>query len=422
MKGRSGRTVTPLVVVAALCTAPAAVVADPLTITPSIGLAESFTDNVEFNEQDHSDAITRLRLGLAFIYTTESSVTTFNLGASAFYRTRGNEATIDLGEAQRLGLNTTYGYSERLKFYFSDQFGRRGSDTRDLAFINAPFTPDTPDDEDPSGDNPSNVNLILPRDNVFYNSLAITAAYRTSPLWTTTLQYTNGVSSFGEDNDDDGNADGGSDGTDVSQQLSLNVGRQMSEVLTLNGRAAYRYLYSSDAADSDVYSLSAGPTYKPASLWSISALVGGSLNRQVSDNEIRGAANVNISVSRVLENSLLNAGIRNGFTPSAGLGGASRTFTAYAGYNRRLTEFLTGNINFNYSRFDTSDNQFDVLSAQVGFFYPIWRNIGANLNYVYRWRDADEAEEDVFDEPGVVDANVVSLQISWASPLWLLDL
>lgn len=407
-----------LIVVALLCTVRAAY-AHPLTISPSVSLAESFTDNVEFDEDDHGDAITRLRLGLQFLYETESSLTTLNAGASAFYRTRSDQATINLGEAQRLGIVSGYDYSERLKLTLNDQFGRRGTNTRDLAFINAPFTPNTPDDEDPSGDNPSDVNLILPRDNAIYNSLAVTAIYRTAPLWTTTLQYTNGVSSFTNDSDDE---DDGSDGTNVSQSLLLNLGRQMSEVLTINGRLRYQYLYASDARDSDTYSLTAGPTYRPAPQWNVSAQVGGSLNREIKTGDLRGAANVILNVSRTLENSLLIAGIRNGFTPSAGIGGASQTFNAYAGYNRRLTEFLNGTLNLNYSRFDTSDNQFDVLSLQAGLFYTIWRNISASLYYAYRWRNADEEVDGVFDEAGVVDANVISLQISWSSPLWMLDI
>jgi hypothetical protein len=74
--------------------------ADPLIISPSVALAETFTDNVQFDTDDDADAITRLRLGLGFLYVTESSATTFNAGTSAFYRARSGQATFNLGSGR----------------------------------------------------------------------------------------------------------------------------------------------------------------------------------------------------------------------------------------------------------------------------------------------------------------------------------
>lgn len=413
MSAASCRVCRACLVIVLVLLSGAAASAAPLTVTPNVGLAETLTDNVLFDDTDRFDALTRLRVGLGLAYQTQSSTTTLHARLSALYQARSSTATVNLGEAQRLGLSTNYSYSERLRFSISDQFGRVGSSTRDLPFVDAPFggTQQTPAEEDPAGNNPSDVNLILPNGSALNNSLSIGASYQAAPLWTTSATYFNGVSNFADINS-----------TDVSQSLGLTVGRQYNPVLTINGRFSYSYLYSSDFDDSDTYSLSAGPSYNPGSLWSFSALLGGSLNRNVSSGKVRGGVNASLSVTRILEDSVVIAGLNNGFTPSAGVAGASQTTSVYTTYSRRLTQWLSGNSSLRYSHFNTTDTDFDILSVQVGLFYPILQDVSLGLNYAYRWRDGNQGTSNTTLTAGVVDANIVSLQVSWSRPLWLLDL
>lgn len=407
----------PSLIVAFLLLSGAAASAEPLIVTPSVGLAETFTDNVFFDDTDKADAITRLRLHLNFAYQTATSTTNFSAGTSAAYLARNSTTTVDLAEAQRLALSTTYDYSPRLRFSIGDHLGRVGSGVRDLSFIDNPHpqggTPTPPPDEDPGGNNPSNVNFLLPSGAAFNNSLGVTASYLATPLWTVGVNLTNGVSNFADPSS-----------TDVTQGIALSLGHRYSDTISLNGRFGYNYFYSNESLDSDTYSLSVGPSYEPASLWRIATLVGGSLNRTIKTGSLRATANVYIDVIRILENSVVSAGVRNGFTPSAGVAtGTSQTFDTHLAYSRKLTSWLSGSTSFTYSHFNTTSNDFDLFTLRTGLFYPIWKNLTGSLNYAYHRSDGGAVRaEGGGATTGVVDSNVLSLQITWATPLWQFDL
>ena len=135
------------------------------------------------------------------------------------------------------------------------------------------------------------------------------------------------------------------------------------------------------------------------------------------------ATKVRLDVVRILENSVISAGVRNGFTPSANIDtGTSQTLDTHLAYSRALTSWLSGSTSFTYSHFNTTSNDFDLFTLRTGLFYPIWKNITGSLNYAYRRTDGGAVDAGSGSTSGVVDANVLSLQITWATPLWQFDL
>jgi hypothetical protein len=126
-----------------------------------------------------------------------------------------------------------------------------------------------------------------------------------------------------------------------------------------------------------------------------------------------------LGVSGSFERSSINLGIQQGLTPSAGVAGASETLSGFASYYRQLGERLNGTLYASYSKFNTTDTNYNLFQLRAALIYPFWRRVSVALSYGYTRRDSDQANN-LFDA-GVVDGNSILLQIGTTFDPWLLD-
>jgi hypothetical protein len=391
------------------------VAAYPLTIVPRILASEGYSSNIFFTEPASDDFFTRVFLGLHLLYETERSSTTFSIGTSGVYLAKQSTGNLNLAEAQQGILSSTYRWSQNLTFTVNDRLGRVG-DVRDLGFVTSPgafnVASTTPQQQDPAGSNPGGVSLILPRGSALANSFGISGSYQLDPRWTTSLSYANGVSDFTDPSV-----------TNLSQTWGGTLGYLWDPEITLNGNFAYARLNATNAQDTETYILTGGVSYQLADVWTAYASIGGSLNRPLEpgDGGTRGAFTFSVNISRTFQYSELSAGAQQGFTPSAGIAGASKTLLGYIRAQTQLTEYLGSFLYMAYTNFNTSGPNFNVFQLQAGVSYPVWRNISAGLIYGYLRRESVNTVPEVL-APGVIDSNTVLLQLTWAEPLWEFDL
>jgi hypothetical protein len=384
----------------------------PVTLTPRVGLSEEYNDNIFFTQQKDYDFITRLYIGMGIDVQSQYSNTTINLGTSAVYLARNTNTTINAAEAQRINLATAYQWSPSLTFNIYDTFARVG-DTRDIGFATgAPGTalPPPQQETDPSGNNPGDVNILLPQGTALTNSFGITANYLFHPRWSTNLTYANGISDLTDPDD-----------IALTQRWGLQLGYQWSPTLSVGPGFAYSRFNTTDAPDSEAYTTTVGANYQLSELWNAFGSIGGSVTRDLEGpSDTRASTAFTIGLNRAFQASYLTVGAQQGITPSAGIGGASTTLGGYLSYGIQLTQNLGGNLNFTYTHFDTTSRTNNVYQLYTGIFYPIWRNIGAGLIYSYRRSDA--AQPAATFPSGVIDSNAVRLQLGWSSPWWQFDL
>ena len=127
-----------------------------------------------------------------------------------------------------------------------------------------------------------------------------------------------------------------------------------------------------------------------------------------------------VGLDRAFERSFVADGARQGLTPSAGVAGTSTTLAGYISYHIQLTQYLTGRLHTSYTNFDTSSGSFSAYQLNAALSNPVWRRIYAALVYAYRRSDSRHAISNVL-EAGVVDGNIVSIQIGATFDLWQLD-
>lgn len=387
--------------------------ANPLAVSTRVGVSEEYNDNVFFQPQKEDDYITTLTVGLNLAYRTESTTTTLSTGLAGSYFARRTVTSLDLGRGQRLQFATNYQYSSRLSFTISDSLARLNSSARTLDFINSQGGLTTTDTaaQDPAQVNPNDVNILLPRGSAFTNSFGLGANYLFTPLWTGGLSYTNGVSSFTDPNS-----------TNVTNRVGLQLAYQWSSRLSLNGGYTYSRFDADNAPDSNGHTATVGTAYAFSPLWTAFAAVGASLNDNIGSGSGSGStsATFNVGLDRVFEHSSLALGARQGLTPSAGVAGTSVTLTGYGNYSFDLGDHLSGILVTSYTNYDTSSGNFSAYQLYGGLFYPVWRTVTAGLVYAYRRTDSSQAIGNTL-QSGVVDGNIVRLQIGTTFQLWQLD-
>jgi len=382
--------------------------ANPLTVTSGVILNEEYNDNVHFDNHKEDDYITTLAVGVHLLYQTPASTTSLATGVGGSYFARKTAASVNLAQGQRLLYSTTYQYSPQLSFSISDGLARVGSRARGLNSDAGVDTSTTA--QNLPQVNQSGINVLLPRGTAFTNFFSATSSYLLSPRWAAAFSVTNGVSTFSDPNS-----------TDVSYGLGPNVSYRLSEDLSLNSGYTYSRFYNSNAPDSEGHTATVGATYTPAPLWSVFGSVGGSVNLPTgnSNQSTRTSATFSVGMDRQFATSSLAIAVQQGLTPSAGVAGTSNTLGGYVYYTIFLTDHLTGLLDTSYTNYDTTSGSFSVYQGYATLRYAIWRQVSAGFVYAYRRSDANQGLSNV--QHGVVDQNIVLIQIGTTFDLWRLD-
>lgn len=380
----------------------------------SFGVGEEYNDNIFFSKQKDHDFISTLVPTLSFFYApagqTEPTATLSIAPMGELYA-RHSELN-NFGKNFLVQGAYAYRYSPQLSFDFADNFQRQGP-TRTGGFgqpLHLQTGPTTPG----SGltDSQDLKNFTSQGDQIT-NSFGINGSYLYRPDVSFTGFYQNTVAQF---------LDAG--GTEVSntigargiynwrQDHNLHAGYSISINKSRDGDED-GIIHNFDFGDDyfSNYNLQLTPTL------SLTASTGLSFN--AGNDGPRIANNTNITITKLWEAGVLNAGLRKGLTPSFGVAGTSDTTSIFTTLAFRFSEKLSTNADVNLSFYDTEDVNFKTFEAGMGLQYMINSWLSAALNYRFRWIDSGSGanQTDLLNK-GIVNSNSVFLVLTGRFDLW----
>lgn len=380
----------------------------------SFGVGEEYNDNIFFSKQKDHDFISTLVPTLSFFYApagqTEPTATLSIAPMGELYA-RHSELN-NFGKNFLIQGAYAYRYSPQLSFDFADNFQRQGP-TRTGGFgqpLHLQTGPTTPG----SGltDSQDLKNFTSQGDQIT-NSFGINGSYLYRPDVSFTGFYRNTVAQF---------LDAG--GTEVSntigargiynwrQDHNLHAGYSISINKSRDGDED-GIIHNFDFGDDyfSNYNLQLTPTL------SLTASTGLSFN--AGNDGPRIANNTNITITKLWEAGVLNAGLRKGLTPSFGVAGTSDTTSIFTTLAFRFSEKLSTNADVNLSFYDTEDVNFKTFEAGMGLQYMINSWLSAALNYRFRWIDSGSGanQTDLLNK-GIVNSNSVFLVLTGRFDLW----
>jgi hypothetical protein len=392
---------TALLIGGARCT-----LADPLVLTPRLSVGEQYNDNIFFDATHREDYVTTVSPGLTLNYQGPR-VTTFLSGSTTavwFARHTGQNQALD---SQFGTLGMSYDASPRLTLTMNDSVTHL-HETRTSSEALSVTGPPPPEAQPPGP--ATEASALLPRGEVFSNFFAGSAAYRLTPLWTSTLTYSNGLNDFTNPG-----------GHELTNQAAVSLGYACSPVLSLSPYYSYSRFNVRVGPSTESHSAGIGAGYQLGQTWSVKGSAGFFVNRPLGSNgdsiSTRTGPTVDLVLTKTFEHSKARAGVSQQVTASAGVAGTSVTRSAFLGYDLTLLPHLTASVAPSFSDFDTSQSDFRVLQVPAVLTYTFWKYFSATLSYAYRYREASQSVPGVLDQ-GTVDGNLVQLFVTASYPVW----
>lgn len=380
----------------------------------SFGFGEQYNDNIFFSRQKEHDFVSTFLPSLSFFYAPSGQIEpTGNLTITPIGEIYARHEELS-GFGKNLSVKGFYNYrfSPKLRVDFSDTFRRQGA-TRtgglDEAFQlqTGPTTPS-------SGLTSSQrLKDFVSRGDQLTNSFEANGAYLYKPDVSFAAFYRNSVAQFLDEG-----------GTEVFHEVggrgiynwrrdhNLHAGYSISINKSRNGKddgIIHNFDFGDDYFSN--YTLQLTPTL------SLAASSGLSFNAGNGGPKI--ANNTNITITKLWETAVLNAGFRKGLTPSFGISGISDTTSIFTNFIFRFSERLSTNADANFSFFDTKDVNFKTFQAGAGLQYAIASWLTSALNYRFRWIDSGSgaSQTDLLSK-GIVKSNAVFLVLTSHFDLW----
>jgi hypothetical protein len=391
----------------------------------SLGVGEEYNDNIFFSKQKDHDFISTLLPTLSFFYAPAGQIeptATLSIGSTGEFYARHSELN-NFGKNFVVQGAYAYRYSPQLSFDFADNLQRQGP-TRTGGFgFGQPLQLQTgPTTLGSNVTKSQDLKDFISQGDQITNSFGVNGSYLYRPDVSFTGFYQNTVAQF---------LDAG--GTEVShtigargiynwrQDHNLHAGYSISINKSRNGGNEDGVIHNFDFGDDyfSNYNLQLTPTL------SLTASSGLSFNAGKDGPRI--ANNTNITITKLWEAGVLNAGFRKGLTPSFGVAGISDTMSIFTTLAFRFSEKLSTNANVNLSFYDTEDVNFKTFEAAMGLQYMINSWLSAALNYRFRWIDGGSGanqsgssganQTDLLNK-GIINSNSVFLVLTGRFDLW----
>jgi hypothetical protein len=382
----------------------------------SFGVGEEYNDNIFFSKQKDHDFISTLLPTLSFFYAPAGQIeptATLSIGATGELYARHSELN-NFGKNISVQGSYAYRYSPQLSFDFAENFQRQGPTRtggfgfgQPLQLQTGPTTPGT------GLTNSQDLKDFISKGDQVTNSFEANGSYLYRPDVSFTGFYRNSVAQF---------LDAG--GTEVShtvgargiynwrQDHNLHAGYSIS-INTSRSGDEDGIIHNFDFGDDyfSNYNLQLTPTL------SLTASSGLSFN--AGNDGPRIANNTNITITKLWEAGLLNAGFQKGLTPSFGVSGISDTMSIFTTFAFRFSEKLSTKADVNLSFYDTEEVNFKTFEAGTGLQYMINSWLSAALNYRFRWIDSGSGanQTDLLNK-GIVNSNSVFLVLTGRFDLW----
>lgn len=379
----------------------------------SLGLGEQYSDNIFFQKNKEHDFITTVDPTLSFFYAPlgETSPTgSLTITPSGQIYARHSEFN-NFGDNISANAAYAYRYSPRLNFNFSDSLQRQGP-TR-TGGLGEPIQLQTgPTTSVPGSGAAQNLRELISSGDLISNSIALQGSFLYQPDISFSGHYSNSIVNFIRDGGSDVfHTIGGRGVYNWRQDHNLHAGYSISISNSRNGNDAV--IHNFDIGDDyfSNYTLQLTPTL------SVTASSGLSLN--VGNSGPRVANNTNLTITKLWETAVLNAGLRKGLTPSFGISGISDTTSIFGIFNLRFTERLSTQANADWSFFDTKDVNFKTFRVGIGLQYLLTNWLSAALNYRFNQRisGSGSSSTDLL-ERGTVSSNAVSMVFTTHFDIW----
>jgi hypothetical protein len=394
------------------------VAADPLVFTPRLSVSEEYNDNIFFTQNKTYDFITSITPGFTLEYRQPTLTLTMNASNSSQIYARDTSQTNGAG-TQNGSLYASYRASPRLTFTVGDGLTRVTQTRTGNLPSSAPSAPpgvEQPPPPPPSFDN----STLVANGDVLSNYFTAQSSYAFTPEWSAAANYSNSLSDFTNQG-----------GNDLTNTAGLQMRYTWDPELSFFGAYTYSHFSFGQSTTSTTAgtpssppstnsnAITAGGAYAFAQTWSASGFVGLNIN-STSGSGGNSAANgvfptFSATLSKSFEHASALVGAAQGATSSAGVGGVSQTTSVFMYYQQQFTENLNGWAGANFAHYDTSPS-FNVLIANVGLSYPLWRYLSAGLTYTYQRSDATVTQSNTV-QTGVVDSNIVLLYLTAYYPV-----
>lgn len=378
----------------------------------SFGIGEEYNDNIFFSKQKDHDFISTFLPTLSFFYAPPGQIQpTGKLDISPT-----GEIYADHSELNNFGKNISvqgsyaFHYSPQLSFNFSDTFQRQGPAR--TAGLGEPVKLQT-GLTTPTGANSQGLKDFISRGDQVTNSLAVNGAYLYKPDISFAGSYQNSVTQFLDEGGTEFFHTIGARGIyNWRRDHNLHAGYSISINKSRNGDddgVIHNFDFGDDYFSN--YNLQLTPTL------SLTASTGLSFNAGNDGPKITN--NTNITVTKLWETAVLNAGLRKGLTPSFGVSGISDTMSLFSNFAFRFTEKLSADADVTWSMYDTEDVKFKTFQAGMGLQYTITSWLSTALNYRFRWIDGGSgaSQTDLLNK-GIVNSNAVFLVLTSRFDLW----
>jgi hypothetical protein len=385
----------------------------------SLLVGEGYSDNIFFSKDKEHDFVTVITPTLTLLYAPEGQTApTLNLNLSPSGNIYARHSELNgFGDNMSATAGYTYQYSPRLSFHFSDTFQRQGegrfigTGEQVGQIVTGPTSP-PPHGGVSSPPASQSLKDFLSRGDQLSNFLTFRGSFLYRPDISFEAGYTNSIIKF---------LDAG--GTDIfhtvgargvynwRQDHNLHAGYWISISRPRDDQSSV--IHNFDIGDDYFtnYNLQLTPTL------SLAASTGLSVN--IGSDGPRIANNSSVTITKVWDTAVLNAGLNKGLTPSYGVAGISDTTSLFTTFNLRLSEKLSTNANTTYSFFDTDDVNFKTFRAGLGFQYLFTSWLSSGINYYFTWIDSGSgANSTDLLEKGVVKSNTVFLSLTVRFDLW----
>jgi hypothetical protein len=383
----------------------------------SLSVGEQYTDNVFFSKSKEHDFITVISPTLTFLYAPQGEpLPTLNLtitpSAQIFAR---HDELNNFGKNLSADAGYTARFGPRFSLFVSDRLARAGdSRTGDFSGSGLLGTQTSLPALGTSTPLSSSLNLkdFVSRGDQVINQFSLTGNFLYRPDINIRGEYINAYTNFIDQGGSEVRNRFGARGVyNWRQEHNLHAGYFVDIVNSRNGEDSV--IHNFDIGDDYFSNLQVrlSPTL------TLAVSTGVSLNLGSEGPGI--ANNTNITLTKIWETAMLNAGMRKGLTPSFGIAGISDTTSLFSNFNLRLTERLSASTGVDFSFYDTDDVNFKTFQATVGVQYQLNRWLSSNFWYGYRWVDGGSGGEtsDLLNK-GIVRANTAFVSLTAHFDVW----
>lgn len=377
----------------------------------TLDLSEQYNDNIFFSRNKESDFLTAFAPTLSLFYAPAGETRASGLlsvsSSGQFFA--NNSDLNNFGDNISANGSYSYQFSPRLSFSFNETFNRQGTTRTAPGFSEAASIQTGSTTSIPGRSTEQSLRDFVSRGFQLTNHASMAGSYLIAQDFSVNGFYSNSLTSLTDAGGREViNLVGARSVYRWRQDHNLHAGYSASINRYRDGKHAV--VHNFDLGDDYFtnYNLQLSPTL------SLTASSGLSVNPV--GNGPRVANNTNITVTKLWETAVFNAGVKKGLTPSFGISEISDTTSLFATFRYLFTERLSTGADFVWSLYDTKATNFKTLQANLVLQYAV--TTWLSTTFGYRFIGLQSSNRTDLLQSGTVNSNAVFLSLSTRFELW----